>query len=203
MDAIGKLKAMEPESLDFSQLEEVFSQCRDIFDTTLMIAAGDLVWNGRVKGLETYVKRNGFNDPNLLKFVVAIVAYYKVISAHSARSYLSILGHHYSWFIRDCILGMWESIRTFDLSELEKILEDNSQLALWAEIFKLYCISWSRVGRGLAFDMSRYRTHSKTWKEACHYELPGPEHAKFRDGLFRLEDIHGDAIRECFPPEEV
>jgi len=40
------------------------------------------------------------------------------------------------------------------------------------------------------------------WKEACHEELPGPEHAMFRDRLMQLEDIHGEAIRKRFPAED-
>ncbi len=30
-------------------------------------------------------------------------------------------------------------------------------------------------------------------------ELPKPEHARLRERLLRLEDIHGDATRKRFP----
>jgi len=146
------------------------------------------------------VKRNGFDDPNLLKIAVASIANYEVIS-HSSRVDHDVLYRPYSWFVEFFILGMWKSICTFDPDELEKLLEDDSQLALWAEIFKLYCISRSRAGRGMALWMSS-QTHLKTWKSMCHNILPAQEHAKLRNWLLRLEEIHGDAIRKRFPPEE-
>jgi len=39
-----------------------------------------------------------------------------------------------------------------------------------------------------------------TWKEECNTELPRSEHAYVRERLLQLEEIHGDAIRERFPP---
>jgi len=195
MDVIAKREPIQRKTLDFSHFEELSSQCRDILDTILVIEAAGWVWNGR--GLDTYVKRNGFSDPNLLKIPVASIINYEVIS-HSTRIDHNVLYRPYSWFMEYFILGMWGSIRSFDPGELEKLSEDDSQLVLWAGIFKLCCISWSRVGRGLHFSLSEL----KTWEEICHEKLPGPEHAKFRDRLLRLEDIHGDAIRKRFPPEE-
>ncbi len=62
----------------------------------------------------------------------------------------------------------------------------------------------SRVGWSLDSGLSvHYEAYWKTWKEACHEELPSIEHAMFRERLLRLEEIHGDAIRKRFPPEDL
>lgn len=41
-----------------------------------------------------------------------------------------------------------------------------------------------------------------TWKALCYAYLPNPEHAKLRERLLRLEDIHGPGMRKRFRPEE-
>ncbi len=48
-----------------------------------------------------------------------------------------------------------------------------------------------------------YTSTKYTWKEECHKRLPSPEHAKLRERLLQLEDIHGDAMRTRFPPAPV
>ncbi len=43
----------------------------------------------------------------------------------------------------------------------------------------------------------------KSWEETCHGELPGPQHARLRERLIRVEEMHGDAFRKRFPPEDL
>lgn len=43
---------------------------------------------------------------------------------------------------------------------------------------------------------------AKPWKELCNEYLPNPEHAKLRERLLLLGDIHGPAMRKRFPPED-
>ncbi len=44
-----------------------------------------------------------------------------------------------------------------------------------------------------------YSVVFNTWNEICHTKLPGPAHAKLREMLLELEDIHGNEVRKRFP----
>ncbi len=127
-------------------------------------------------------------------------------------------------FVDKFILGMWASIRALASEESDRLSEDDSEMEIWAEIFKLHCVlqrceillifsivktfkvnfeQRSRLGRKIrSFLKDSSEKYLHTWKDACREELPGPEHSKFCERLVQLEDIHGEAIRKCFPVAE-
>jgi len=83
-------------------------------------------------------------------------------------------------------------------TRMDDISEDNSQLGLWVEVFKLQYVT-----RRFAPTSSLGPEHpsfEKTWKEACHGRLTHSEHAKLREKLLLLEDTHGDVIHKRLPP---
>jgi len=43
----------------------------------------------------------------------------------------------------------------------------------------------------------------ETWGEECFKQSAGAEHTDFRERLLSLEGIHGEAVRERFPPEHL
>lgn len=49
---------------------------------------------------------------------------------------------------------------------------------------------------------SEFPSIAKPWNELCHDYLPSSEHAKLREKLLRLEDMHGPWMRKRFPPDE-
>ncbi len=59
-------------------------------------------------------------------------------------------------------------------------------------------IIYSRVGRETR---TTFPKMGRSWGEACHGELPGPEHAKLRARLLGIEKFHGDTIHGYFAPE--
>ena len=42
----------------------------------------------------------------------------------------------------------------------------------------------------------------ESWIEECFRELPDRDYNELRDRLLELEGIHGETIREQFPPED-
>ncbi len=86
--------------------------------------------------LDTYVKRKGYNDPVLLKLAVAYcTALADVVTSHSR--------HPSTLFLLDTpgfVNKIWTSLRALEPDKADEFLEDDSQLAVWTEIFKMYCI---------------------------------------------------------------
>lgn len=199
MDAIAGLRSVRGYwSIDFSCFEEVLSSCKDVPDTMLAIELIDIYWNG--KGIDAYVERKGLNDPILVKFAIALAARYEVAPSHLAQSELHIYFEAIPWSVDSFISGIWASMRALPVEW--KKFDDDSQLGIWAEVLKMYRITQHRVRRsGGSTSRHYYRTFGKTWVEACHKELPGPEHANLRKRLLGLDDIRGEAICERFPPE--
>jgi len=152
-------------------------------------------------GLDTYVKRKGYNDPLLLKLAIAFHILSEAVFLHSTnssvRSYVSVN----LWSMMPFVDGMWTSLRALEPDESDELsAADDSQLAIWTEIFKTYRLLHSCVRRRLASDLRRqYPTFGRTWKETCYGGLPGPKHARLRERLLRLEVIHGDTMRKQFP----
>jgi len=156
-------------------------------------------WYWNSLGLEAYVKRKGCKDPVLLKLAVA----YCNILADVVTSRSRHPSIRYLYKMRTFLNDMWKSLRALEPDNADEFLEDDSQLAVWTEILKMYCILQSSPGQRLISDSSYWMQTEKTWKEECHNRLPSPEHAKLRERLLQLEDIHGDAIRKRFPPAPV
>lgn len=157
-------------------------------------------WNG--KGLDTYVKRKGYNDPVLLKLAVAYCTFLAdVVTSHSRR-----LSTRFLLDTPRFVKKIWTSLRALKPDKADELLEDDSQLAVWTEIFKIHCILQTSPGWRLSSSYALIYWKlgvEKTWKEECHKQLPDLEHAKLRERLLQLEDIHGDAIRKRFPPAPV
>ncbi len=169
------------------------------------------------------MKKKGFNDANLLKLAVAINARYEVVYSDSdfAQSELLSYDSDFLWLVTDFIYGMWESLRD-DLVGLSK--DDESQLTIWVEVFRMHCILKRLVMRNIKFfnvfsflpllcayllcshigrAMSPRAAQAcyRTWREECFRQLPNPAHAQMRERLLRLEEVHGGAIRNRFPQE--
>lgn len=92
------------------------------------------------KGLQTYVLDRGFNDPVLLKFAIALLAHYELLSSHWAPS-SSDPPYEFRtlpWFVDGFTLGMWDSIHALDPDTSDDISADDSQLTIWIEVFKLH-----------------------------------------------------------------
>jgi len=184
-------------NLTFSDVLDILACCRDKADITITVECFCQHWNGY--GLDTYVERKGYNDPILLKLAVTFctllsdIAIFPLRLQHSAT--LVLIG------IINFIHDIWDALEP---DKADELLEDDSQLAVWTEIFKMQCILQSSPGRrALSTEWYWYIFIKKTWKEECHVWLPNPEHAELRERLLRLEDIHGDATRTCFPPATV
>ncbi len=82
------------------------------------------------------MKRKGYNDPVLLKLAVALCTFLSdVVTSHSrhpATLYLNYIPR----FVDD----IWRSLLALEFDKTDKLLEDDSQLAVWMEMFKIYFI---------------------------------------------------------------
>ncbi len=82
-------------------------------------------------GLNTYVKRKRYIDPVLLKLAVEFCTFLSdIVTFQSGRPFNRCI-----FYMNSFINGMWESLRALEPSN-----PDDSQLAVWTEIFKIYCI---------------------------------------------------------------
>ncbi len=57
----------------------------------------------------------------------------------------------------------------------------------------------SIVRRRISAEAFWFPYTKKTWREECHEKFPSAEHAKLREWLLQLEDVHGDEMRKRFP----
>ncbi len=96
------------------------------------------------KELETYIKRKGFKDPGLHKLASALLAYLEVECSNIAP--ITIFSPSFPFSASAFILGMWASVRALEPRESDNVSEDNSQLLIWAEVFKMNCVLRRYVG---------------------------------------------------------
>ncbi len=102
--------------------------------------------------MDTYVKGKGYNNPLLLKLAIAFHTVLTEFTTSNSRDpavciYLTIQMEPLEEFIN----GMWESLRALEPDKSDELLEDDSQLAAWTEIFKIHYI----LQRYLILIMSR------------------------------------------------
>lgn len=74
--------------------------------------------------------KNGFDDPNFLRFATAFIARCEVYFSQNTQSaqYIEI-----KLPVRNAahfISGMWESLQDLKTSELDELLEDNARFAV-------------------------------------------------------------------------
>lgn len=85
--------------------------------------------------------RKGFGDPFLLKFAVALVALSEVHFSQYAKRRVHdphelLPARDVASFTNDMLL----SLEHMEPAELDEVSDDNLQLRLWADVFKLHCI---------------------------------------------------------------
>lgn len=171
--------------------------------------------------MEAYVRRNGFNDTALRTFVMGLIAHWGVYISSKAEGMPLISDGLPPWNAVHFIVGMWKTLSYREINELEELSEDKKQMSVWAETFKFHSIfrryvrcllgliylsfSWTLPSHAHSCESwveGRFLIVTRTWTEICHTYLPNPEHAKLREKLISLEDIHGPSIRKRFPPKE-
>jgi len=201
MDALAQLALVRNPHipyLGFAQFEDVLLCCKNVSDDSLALRFLARSWNGR--GFDAYVEAHGYNDL-VLRLTGSIHTPYEVVSSDtssfgegsSAESFTSMV-------TMDFTNAMWASLGALGPARCDEISRDGAQMLVWAEFFKLYCILRSRVG--LLLSPGAVKLRSGTWTEECRRALPGPEHDVVRERLLELEQIHGDTVRQRFPPED-
>ncbi|KLO10087.1 hypothetical protein SCHPADRAFT_892612 [Schizopora paradoxa] len=182
--------------VDFSRFEKIFCCCRDMTDTT--IALKFVMWNWN--GFDLFIRRKGFRNSVLLKIATAIRTRYEIASCgvDFSQSQLLSFDGDFLWPVLDFLSGMWSALRALSMEETKFLCEDEAQLALWAEVFKLHCILQSRIGRTMSPQASNL--FCKTWREEGEDQVPGVEYRALREALLMVELANGDAIRKRFPP---
>ncbi|KLO14323.1 hypothetical protein SCHPADRAFT_318793 [Schizopora paradoxa] len=150
-------------------------------------------WDGQ--GAVDYIQRNGFNDPALLNFALALSVQWDV---HSIPEEEHVDFESGSPAFYSCLFieAMFYSLRMHVQDVLDEPFDDDSMMGIWVHVFKLHCAVRSSDDR--SWLERNYRSSVKTWKELCRDSLPHPDHAKLFEELLRLEDVHGLAARKRF-----
>ncbi|KLO12555.1 hypothetical protein SCHPADRAFT_929149 [Schizopora paradoxa] len=198
MDAISTLaQKRDPHGLhaEFSEFREILSSCRHLADDALALGFMNSNWEG--EGFTEYVRSYGY-DNLILRLTITVRTPYEFALSDCSPyigGNLSIVV-----FAKCFTRAMWVSLRALEPEGCTELSEDSSQLAVWAEFFKFYCILRSRAG--LLLSPGAVQLRGETWTDECYRELPDLDYNILRDCLLRLEAIHGEAIREQFPPED-
>ncbi|KLO08246.1 hypothetical protein SCHPADRAFT_615251 [Schizopora paradoxa] len=176
-------------SFEFSAFEELLLNCSDAADLILTIQFICCYWNNQ--GLKEYVLRKGLADPALFTFTLAFFLQWEIIypSRREVEEWPPallplIMARHFSD-------GIWAALHELEQDVLDEMLEDESQLAIFAELSKMQRDSRRYVCiHGLA---ETFTSMTRTWREVCDENLPNPKNSKLRERLIRLEDLHDDA----------
>ncbi len=88
------------------------------------------------------MKRKGYNDPVLLKLAIAFHTFLSEVmtSYDSRRPAVKIFVYVQLSSLDIFIDRVWRSLRALEPDKSGELLEDGSQMAVWTEIFKIYCI---------------------------------------------------------------
>ncbi|KLO14315.1 hypothetical protein SCHPADRAFT_939614 [Schizopora paradoxa] len=203
IEAAPQFGADEFESWDFSLFEELLRNCSDVADLLLANRIIHVYWNRDEKGIAAYVRRKGPDDPALGKFAAGLVVHWEFCFSQPSRD----VKETYVWeplrITKPFLDGMWKSLRDMEIKLLAELLEDDTRLAVWVDVFKVRHLlrsikedSWKTWA-----DIKRFYIE-KTWKDLCYENLPNPDQSSLRRKLLCLEDIHGPQMRERFPPQE-
>lgn len=86
------------------------------------------------------MRRKGFNDPALLRFISGLIAHWEFYAPMRAVAAKQFSDEPSSWDAIQFIEGMWGALRDFDLGELDELSENDAHLAVWVKVFELRCI---------------------------------------------------------------
>ncbi|KLO08251.1 hypothetical protein SCHPADRAFT_944610 [Schizopora paradoxa] len=127
----------ELQCLDFSCFEELILSCRDIFDHLLCNWFISQYWNG--KGLEECVSRRRFDDAALLAFATGLIAPWE-FCFHQNEQHFGIREFLFTDTSTKFIGAMWKSLQFAreDRKVLQRLAEDNAQMAVWENVYKLH-----------------------------------------------------------------
>ncbi len=82
--------------------------------------------------------KNGVKDLTLLKLAIAIRARCEFAPPNTE---LSAYNFYFALLVERFSSRMWTSLHSFEPDEVDTFLQDETQLAIWAEVFKLHYIS--------------------------------------------------------------
>ncbi|KLO14317.1 hypothetical protein SCHPADRAFT_939615 [Schizopora paradoxa] len=179
----------------FSEFEGILLNCADTVDSLFANEFMHYYWNG--KGIESFIRKKGFDDPALLNFAKGLIANWEI--------YFTITKQLALYFFADSVCsnsggffdGLWESLEHFEQSD---VLEDDNSLAIWSSVFNIhYFLRSVKIEKVL---QREYPTFASTWEETCCHYLPGVRHEKIRKRLSSLRDLYGPTVRERYPPRK-
>ncbi|KLO10519.1 hypothetical protein SCHPADRAFT_906835 [Schizopora paradoxa] len=195
---ITQFDDVDRESLDFLQFEGLLLSCGDVTDFVLALRLIELYWDR--EGVEGYILDKGFNDPVIVQFANGLIIWLEIyVSEPDPNKRVPFLFTVFR-LTNTLLEGVTRSSRNVNIDGLDRRFEYDATIAMWAVVFKMYHFLRSIEPRRVVIE--DIPVLCKPWRELCHESLPNPEHVKLRQSLLRLEDIHGSAIRNSFPPEE-
>ncbi|KLO05796.1 hypothetical protein SCHPADRAFT_987560 [Schizopora paradoxa] len=208
------------QSFGFSGFERRLLSCGDATDLLLAFRfiTSDNDSNQNRADAEAFVHNRGVDDPALVNFTFGMVAFWEVhFSWNETRKvYFSeidseitdettemepICNAFFRLLIR-LIIKRMRSLESLVAGALDELSQNEVQLAVWAEIFKLHHIVRSYgYYSNPKHPGKQYPFVSKPWSALCHKYLPNSEQAELRRKLLHLEDVHGATMFMRFPPQ--
>ncbi|KLO10524.1 hypothetical protein SCHPADRAFT_516060 [Schizopora paradoxa] len=193
-EAVVQFDGVRNWSLDFSDFEDLLLSCGDASDSLFALRFIDWYWNRE----EDFSWSEGLKASALKQLANGLFTWWEVYSSHPNPDGWGI--SPYSTFIlgNKLLEGMTRSSRKVDTDRPDGRFGYNTQLAMWADIFKVH--QFLRSSGPFGRTKSEYPLVCTSWGELCHESLPKPEHANLRQSLLRMEDIYGSALDKRFTP---
>ncbi len=91
------------------------------------------------KGIEMYLKGKTLKDPCLFKITDALLSRYDIIYFAPTKSKLEHELRILPCLVHGLLSILWNSVRALGPGESDGLSGDDSQLLIWAAVFKLYC----------------------------------------------------------------
>jgi len=151
----------------------------------------------RKSGLFEYLREESYRGQFIRRLVVSIHDLLYVI-ASSDSSDLTVADFHLDWTVTYFLSDAFAFLTFLGRDESDALSGEVDVVEVWREIYVIFNAfqGFATNEAGLPDDI-----FCSNWKVYCRVKLPTPDHAKMRNELIQLEDTHGDAVREQFPPE--
>ncbi len=83
---------------------------------------------------------NGYNHPVFLKLAIAFHTHLsELATVHSSHPIVDVCVSTQLFSLEKFISDMWKSLRALQPDQSDEFAADDSQLAVWTEISKIYC----------------------------------------------------------------